>query len=109
MDQGVPDVKEVLLPADAGAADPSAKMKERAAKEAELKKVCADFESIFIYTLLQKMRDTVPKSGLLTEMQGKGTYNAMIDQKVAEAMAKNGGMGLQTMLYDQISADFGRR
>jgi flagellar protein FlgJ len=104
MDQGVSDVKEVLLPVGTGAGDASRKMKERAEQEEKLKKACADFESIFIYNMLQKMRSTVPKSGLLTEMQGKGTYNAMIDQKVAEDMAKNGGLGLQKMLFDQITA-----
>jgi flagellar protein FlgJ len=52
--------------------------------------------------MLQKMRNTVPKSGLLTEMTGKGTYNAMIDQKVAEDLARGGGFGLQKMLFEQI-------
>jgi Rod binding domain-containing protein len=54
--------------------------------------------------MLQKMRSSVPKSGLLKEMEGKSTYNSMVDQKVAEDIAAGGGMGLQTMLFDQIMA-----
>ncbi len=106
MEQDVADLKHVLSPGGA-AADVSARTKERAAKEEKLKKACADFESIFIYNMLQKMRGTVPKSGLLQEMQGKNTYNAMVDQKVAEDLAENGGVGLQKMLYDQIVATDG--
>jgi flagellar protein FlgJ len=92
------------LPDGAKTAALSKKMKERAAKEEKLKKACADFESIFIYNMLQKMRSTVPKSGLLEGMQGKDTYNSMVDQKVAEDLAGSGGMGLQKMLFDQIIA-----
>ncbi len=104
MGDGIVDIKQVLSPGSAKTAAASQKMQERAAKEAELKKVCADFESIFIYNMLQKMRSAVPKSGLLQEMQGKETYNSMIDQKVAEDLSKNGGFGLQQMLFDQITA-----
>jgi flagellar protein FlgJ len=102
MGNGVFDLKQVPSPQSSGTSAASEKMKEREAKEAKLREVCADFESIFIYNMLQKMRDSVPKSGLMQEMQGKDSYNAMIDQKVAEELARGGGMGLQKMLFDQI-------
>ena len=104
MGEGVPDLKDVLIPGNIKTADVSKAMQERAAKEAELKKVCADFESIFIYNMLQKMRSAGPKSGLLKEMEGKSTYNSLIDQKVAEDLSRRGGVGLQKMLFDQIIA-----
>ncbi|MHB8829989.1 MAG: rod-binding protein [Syntrophales bacterium] len=104
MGEGVPDLKEVLTPGSIKAADASKAMQERTAKEAELKKACADFESIFIYSMLQKMRSAGPKSGLLKEMEGKSTYNSLIDQKVAEDLSRSGGFGLQQMLFDQIIA-----
>lgn len=104
MASGIAETGNLLLPEGAKTNDVSVKENQRAEKEAKLKKVCADFESIFIYNMLQKMRKTVPQSGLLTEMQGKDTYNTMIYQKVAEDMAKNGGLGLQKVLFEQITA-----
>jgi Rod binding domain-containing protein len=37
-------------------------------------------------------------------MEGKSTYNSIVDQKVSENIAASGGMGLQKMLFDQIIA-----
>lgn len=107
MENEILDLKQLPSPQSPRTASASEKMKEREAKEAELRKVCADFESIFIYNMLQKMRSSVPQSGLLREMQGKDAYNAMVDQKVAEDLAGSGGVGLQKMLYDQIVATDG--
>ncbi|MFZ4437724.1 MAG: rod-binding protein [Syntrophales bacterium] len=71
-------------------------------KEQKLKKACADFESIFIYQMLSKMRSTVPKSGLVAGMTGKETYQMMMDQKVSADLSNKGGLGLQKMLFNQI-------
>jgi flagellar protein FlgJ len=77
------------------------------AREAKLKKACADFESMLVYQLLKTMRQTIPKSGLLSGSQGKDTYEMMFDQKVADELAKKGqGLGLQKMLYNQISKPY---
>jgi flagellar protein FlgJ len=101
---GAVDFKQVLQPEGTKTVGGSPKSSERMAREEELKKACADFESIFIYNMLQKMRGSVPKSGLLKEMEGKSTYNSIVDQKVSENIAASGGMGLQKMLFDQIIA-----
>lgn len=74
------------------------------AREKKLKKACADFESMLVFQLLKTMRQTVPKSGLLKPSQGKETYEMMLDQKIADDLANKGqGLGLQKMLYNQIS------
>ena len=69
-----------------------------------LKSTVADFESIFIYYMLQTLRKTVPKDGLFSqETSSKDTYNMMLDQKLAEDLAlKGGGIGLQKMLLYQL-------
>lgn len=70
--------------------------------KARLKKACADFESIFISYMLKTMRRTIPKSGL-NEFPGKDIYTMLLDQKVAEDIAKRGGgMGIQEMLLHQL-------
>jgi len=74
--------------------------------EANLKKACADFESIFISYMLKTMRRTIPQSGL-NKFPGKDIYTTMIDQKVAEDLAKRGeGIGLQEMLLRQLGSKF---
>jgi flagellar protein FlgJ len=70
--------------------------------EERLKKACADFEAIFISYMLKSMRRTIPKSGL-NEFPGKDIYTMLLDQKVAEDLAKRGnGMGIQEMLLHQL-------
>jgi len=78
--------------------------KEESRGGKNLKGVVADFESIFIYYMLQTLRKTVPKEGLFSqETSSKDTYNMMFDQKLAEDLAaKGGGIGLQKILLYQL-------
>ncbi len=76
--------------------------------DAHLKKICADFESIFIYQLLETMRKTIPEGGYLSNQDSswKDTCMVLFDQKVAEALASRGtGLGLQKIIYDQVRKD----
>jgi len=78
-------------------------VQKRKLEEQKLKKVCADFESLFVYNLLQTMRKTIPKGDSSMQSFGKETYNMMFDQKVAEELSHTGGgMGLQKILYNQL-------
>jgi len=77
--------------------------RETEKRERELKKACADFESLFVYYLFKTMRKTVPSGGLLDGFPGKDTYTMIMDQKVAEDLTKRGnGVGLQKILFDQL-------
>jgi len=75
---------------------------EKEVKLAKLKRVCAEFESLFLYELMKKMEKTIPKSGILAPMSGKDTYRMMMDQKVAEEIARRGGIGLGYLLFTQL-------
>lgn len=73
----------------------------------KIKKACRDFESIFTYYLMKTMRQTVPKSSLLGNFAGKDTYYMMMDQKVAEEMSNKGnGLGLQKVLFEQLTKNY---
>jgi peptidoglycan hydrolase FlgJ len=73
-------------------------------REKKLKKTCADFEAMLVFQLLKTMRQAAPKNGYLKPSQGKETYEMMMDQKIAEDLANKGqGLGLQKMLYNQIT------
>jgi len=77
---------------------------KEAEKEKKLRKVCADFESIFTYYMFKSMRQSIPQSGYFKQSPGKDAYNMLFDQKVAEEMANKGkGVGLQQTLYNQLN------
>ncbi len=71
----------------------------------KIKKACKDFESIFAYYLLKTMRQTIPKGSTgLSNFSGKDTYTMIMDQKLADELANKGnGLGLQKMLYEQLT------
>jgi peptidoglycan hydrolase FlgJ len=99
------NISNNLLSSAIGTAD--AKSVELAEKDKKLKKACADFETIMIYQLMKTMRQTIPKSGSFSSSQGKDTYEMMLDQKIAEAIANKGeGLGLRKILYNQIKAKY---
>ncbi len=87
-----------LLPLLPGGDSPAA----GGSPQRRLKAACQDFESIFIYKLLEQMRSTIPQEGYL-HGSGEGVYNAICDQQVAQALAKGRGIGLAEMLYRQLS------
>lgn len=94
-----PAVRQKSPVGDARAAENSLTEEQRA----RLKKACADFEAIFYYYMLKSMRNTVPKSGLMSGFPGKDTFSMMFDQKMSEEMAKsNSNTGLQKALYNQM-------
>jgi len=70
--------------------------------EDELMSVAKDFESILIHKMLESMRKTVPKSGLLDSFS-LDMFESMMDQEIANEMAKNKGIGLSAMVYKQLT------
>lgn len=76
--------------------------KSKRIDEGKLKKVCADFESIFIAQMLKVMRQTIPKSGLLDGGSQQSMYLSLFDEELSKIFARNGGMGLEKMLYQKI-------
>lgn len=76
-------------------------------KEKKLKKACADFESMLTYNLLKTMRRTIPAGGAMPRSSFQNSYETMLDQSIADAVArKSRGIGLQKVLYDQISKKY---
>lgn len=73
-------------------------------KEKKLKKVCADFEALLTFNLLKTMRRTIPSGGIVPRSQSRETFEMMLDQHLADAVARKGqGMGLQKAVYDQLA------
>ncbi|MEC7641486.1 MAG: rod-binding protein [Nitrospinota bacterium] len=68
----------------------------------ELMSVAKDFESILINKMLESMRKTVPKSGLLDSFSTE-MFESMLDQEIAKEMAKGKGIGLAKMVHQQLT------
>lgn len=73
------------------------------AKEEELKKICSQFESIFINHLLRQMRKGLPKSDFLDGGIVGDIFRDQWDQILAEKIAQGGGFGLAKILYEKVS------
>ena len=95
----VTDVKRQHMQAelDAAAVD-----KDRTGRQAKLQKACQGFEAIFINTILQEMRKSIPDDGLLPTSNATRTWQQLFDNQLAETLALRQEMGVAKMLYQQL-------
>ncbi len=68
----------------------------------DIKEAASEFESLFIYYILKTMRKSVMKSGFFGNSKGEDVYNSMLDEKVAQSLAKAGGIGLRDVLLSGL-------
>jgi flagellar protein FlgJ len=69
-----------------------------------LHEVCQEFESVLIAHLLKTMRNTVPKADVMPrESLCEDIYRSMMDEALANAVARGSGVGLAEILYRQLS------
>jgi flagellar protein FlgJ len=72
-------------------------------KSSELYKACLDFEAIFIKQMLNVMRKTVQKEGLLDGGLSEDIFEDMLYDEYAEKMARTAQFGLAETMYLQIN------
>ncbi|MBN2441369.1 MAG: rod-binding protein [Spirochaetales bacterium] len=72
-------------------------------KDSKLYKACQDFESIFIKQMLNVMRKTVNKSGLIDGGFAEEVFEDMLYDEYAQKMSQNANFGLSDSLYKQLS------
>lgn len=68
----------------------------------DLKSTSKDFESILVFKMLESMRSSIPKASLI-KSHSMDTYQSMLDQEMANEMAKGKGVGLADMIFKQVS------
>ncbi len=73
--------------------------------EDALKKVCNDFESIFMGIIYKQMKSTVLKSDLVPQSNAQNIFESMLDDELTKETAKAGGIGLGKLLFDQFKKD----
>ena len=73
-------------------------------QERELKKLreaSQDFEAIFIKMMLDAMRKTVPKGGIIDGGMAEEIFEDLLYEERAKTMAKTGSLGLADLIYDR--------
>jgi len=68
----------------------------------DLKEASEQFESLLLNFMIREMRATVPESGLLPRSMAEEIFTDMMDEKIADDMAKSGGIGLSRLIFDQL-------
>ncbi len=68
----------------------------------ELKRLCQDFEAVFINTLFREMHRAVPDDGYLEEGMGMDIFQEMMDMEISRQAARKGGFGLASLLYEHF-------
>lgn len=69
----------------------------------KLKEACKDFESLFIKQMLNTMRKTVHKSGLIDGGMAEEYFEDMLYDKYADRMSETAGLGIGDLLYKDVS------
>ena len=85
----------------AGPGDPTRTSGTTPAEAARIRQAARDFEAIFIGQMLQTMRRSPLARGPLTG--GNDMYRGMMDDELAKAMARGGGLGLADMIARHVT------
>jgi Rod binding domain-containing protein len=78
------------------------KGKTAVSEREKLKDACNDFEAIFIKQMLNAMRKTVHKTGLMEGGMAEDIFEDMLHDEYSQVMAKSGGFGVADMLFRQF-------
>ena len=71
-----------------------------------LRRVCQDFESIFLNIMLKEMQKTVPEDGFIEKGTGTKIFEEMYLEELSQEMArKDDGLGIAKMLYEQFKSE----
>lgn len=88
-----------IPPNQGGDFDPSKKQRE----DAKLKDAVQQYEQVFLKQLFQEMRKTVPKTSLTGEPnKEQEMFEGMLDDERAKAWSQSGGIGLASIMYEQL-------
>ncbi len=75
----------------------------KSGEDDRLKQACSDFQSIFVKQMLDSMRKTVNKTGLLDGGRAEEIFEDMLYDEYAQKISKTADLGLDDMLYQQLS------
>lgn len=71
----------------------------------KLREATRDFESLFVKQMLNSMRKTVNRSGLLDGGMGQEIFEDMLYDEYAKNMTKTANFGISDMMFRQLSTE----
>jgi flagellar protein FlgJ len=74
-------------------------------KSSRLYKVSQEFEAIFIKQMLNVMRKSVNKTGLMDGGMAEEIFEDMLYDEYAQKMAESGSFGIADMIYRQLDVN----
>jgi len=77
-------------------------------RDSELFQQCLELETFLIKKLLNSMRSTIQRSGLIEQSFAGEMYEDMLFDKRARHLAENAGFGLAEMAYLELTGQRGR-
>ncbi len=75
--------------------------------DGRLQAACREMESLFLSYLLKEMRATVDKSGFITGGKAEEIFTSLLDVEYSKQMSSAGGIGLATILLQQLERSSG--
>ena len=72
-------------------------------EDQKLREATVDFETLFIKQMLDSMKKTVTKSGLLDGGMGQDIFEDMLYDEYAKKMAQTADLGISDMMFNQLS------
>jgi len=80
-----------------------------AAADQKLHDVSQLYEEQFLREMMKAMRGTVPEGSLMKVSQGEQIFREQLDQQNVQTWSKQGGLGLQGIIYQQLLDRFGTK
>lgn len=69
---------------------------------ARLKAACREFEAIFIQSMFESMRKSIPESGFIEKSAGHDFHRDMLDSEIAKEISRRQSIGLAEQMYRQM-------
>lgn len=91
-----------LFPVNAQPVPAPDQANDRKVEENRLQEACQDFEAILLGQMFTSMRSTGFKSDLFGESKEEEMFHQMLDQEMANAMSRQQGIGLASLLFEQL-------
>jgi flagellar protein FlgJ len=76
---------------------------DKAKELARIRDVSQQFESIFLSYMMKQMKKTIPEDSLFGDSNAKDIFYDMHYDNLGKEMSKAGGIGLATILYNQLA------
>lgn len=71
-------------------------------KRTELMQAAKSFEAVFVGQMVNAMRQTVQKGGMIPESQAEKVYQSMLDSEYSQQLADTEQIGLSHMIYEHL-------